>query len=155
MKAARLISMSAAVILGSGSFSQAMEAAINQRLSAVADRAQSLGLKAGMTAEEVEAILGKPDNRDWNTAWVHDGKSIRIWMCVQNQAAALTSWRDWVTDSRRFGLGFFLVLVNDQLQSPAPSLTSKDAYVLSMLSQNAPRKAARLFPAPIHTLDQP
>jgi len=118
----------------------------NDRMHATFIKAQAKGLKAGMTASVVEDILGKPDNADWSTAFVFRGNSIRVWMCVQNKAGELASWRDYLKDSRSFGLGYFLMIVNDRLSSPGPSLTSKDAYVLSILAGDGHTKVRKLFP---------
>ena len=127
-------------------FLLAADEQFNDRMHATFVTAQAKGLKTGVTATVVEDILGKPDNADWNTAFVFGGNSIRVWMCVQNKAGELASWRDYLKDSRRFGLGYFLMIVNARLRSPVPSLTSKDAYALSILAEGGHSKVRKLFP---------
>jgi len=124
----------------------AADAQFNFRMHATFIKAQAKGLKAGMTAAVVEDILGKPDNADWSTAFVFRENSIRVWMCVQNKAGELASWRDYLKDSRSFGLGYFLIMKNGFLTLPSPLLTSKDAYVLSILAGDGHTKVLKLFP---------
>jgi hypothetical protein len=112
------------------------ELPINQRLQATFDRAKAQGLTKGMTAAQVESIIGKPDNADWNVGFQSGASTIRVWMCIEKDRAAFASWRDYLRDDRRYGLGYFLLLVNNQLESPVLSLTSKDAVVLHNLATN-------------------
>lgn len=106
---------------------------INHRLKATFDKAKAHGLETGMTAAQVEGIVGKPDNRDWNVGFVFGKDTIRVWMCVQKKSHQFASWRDFLANDREFGLGYFFLLVNDRLESPVPSLTSKEAVVLHNL----------------------
>jgi hypothetical protein len=124
------------------------ELPINQRLQATFDLAKAHGLTKGMTAAQVESIIGKPDNADWNVGFQFGASTIRVWMCVEKNRTAFASWRDFLRDDRRYGLGYFLLLVNDQLESPVPSLTSKDSEVLHNLATNGQATSRDKKPPP-------
>ncbi len=120
----------------------------NQRLQATVDRAKSNGLAAGMTTTQVEGIIGKPDNKDWDVVFPLGKDKLQVWLCVDKRSNELVSWRDFVTDTKGFGLGYFYLFVNDRLETHVPSLTSKDADVLFNLAKKTSKPTTPTQPTP-------
>jgi len=125
--------------LGSGLGSRlSAQTTINERIHATVVQAKEKELAAGMTSADLERIIGKPDNADWQDGFRFGNDTVRIWLCVEKQRRDLKSWRDFVADNQRYGLGYFFVITNNRIVTPVPSLTSKEFDVLSALAKGEP-----------------
>jgi len=125
--------------LGGGISSRlSAQTTINERIHATVVQAKEKNLAAGMTSADLERIIGKPDNADWQDSFRFGNDTVRIWICVEKQRRDLKSWRDFVADNKRYGLGYFFVIANNRIATPVPSLTSKDFDVLSTLAKGEP-----------------